>query len=180
MDSIFTFDRIDISSVPYPGAGIFSSPSLSVFFRRDSIGAIGLFNGAFETLVPDELGNPLRTGIDDDMIPTPVVLDGVAYVHGGGPRQNGSLAVRTGGDGDVTDTHVVWSGKNVTSPPSPVVVLRNEAVVIRIQRPELLVTAMGIALQEARAGECVKVRNVDSSRVVLCRVNTDGTVEPML
>ncbi|MBP7049704.1 MAG: PQQ-binding-like beta-propeller repeat protein [Phycisphaerae bacterium] len=63
-----------------------------------------------------------RTGINDDMIPTPVILDGVAYIHGGGPRQYGSLAVRTGGDGDVTDTHVVWSGKNVTSPPSPVVV----------------------------------------------------------
>ena len=63
-----------------------------------------------------------RTGIDDDMIPTPVIVDGVAYVHGGGPRQYGSLAVRTGGDGDVTDTHVVWSTKNVASPPSPVVV----------------------------------------------------------
>jgi len=63
-----------------------------------------------------------RTGINDDMIPTPVILDGVAYIHGGGPRQYGSLAVRTGGDGDVTDTHIVWSGKNVTSPPSPVVV----------------------------------------------------------
>lgn len=62
----------------------------------------------------------------------------------------------------------------------PVVVLRNDAVVIRIQRPELVVTAMGVALQEARAGECIKVRNVDSSRVVLCKVNTDGTVEPLL
>ena len=41
-------------------------------------------------------------------------------------------------------------------------------------------TAMGIALQEARAGDYVKVRNADSSRVVLCKVNTDGTVEPML
>ncbi|MCL5283062.1 MAG: flagellar basal body P-ring formation chaperone FlgA [Planctomycetes bacterium] len=62
----------------------------------------------------------------------------------------------------------------------PVVVLRNEAVVIRIQRPALVVTAMGVALQEARAGEYIKVRNVDSSRVVLCKVNTDGTVEPLL
>jgi flagella basal body P-ring formation protein FlgA len=62
----------------------------------------------------------------------------------------------------------------------PVVVARNDAVVIRIQRPELVVTAMGVALQEARAGEYIKVRNVDSSRVVLCKVNTDGTVEPML
>jgi outer membrane protein assembly factor BamB len=63
-----------------------------------------------------------RTGINDDIIPTPVIVDGIAYIHGGGPRQYGSLAVRTGGDGDVTDTHVVWSTKNVASPPSPVVV----------------------------------------------------------
>lgn len=60
------FDRTDISSVPFPGAGIFSAPSLSVFFRRDSSGAIGLFNGSFETTVTDAFGEPLRTGIDDD------------------------------------------------------------------------------------------------------------------
>jgi len=71
-------------------------------------------------------------------------------------------------------------GEMTSAAQSPVVVLRNEAVVIRIQRPELVVTAMGIALQEARAGEYVKVRNADSSRVVLCKVNPDGTVEPML
>ncbi len=63
-----------------------------------------------------------RTGIDDDMIPSPVVHDGVAYIHGGGPRHHGSLAVRLGGRGDITDTHIVWSGKNVASPPSPVIV----------------------------------------------------------
>jgi len=63
-----------------------------------------------------------RTGIDDDMIPSPVVVDGVAYIHGGGPRQHGSLAVRLGGRGDVTDTHIVWSSKDVASPPSPVIV----------------------------------------------------------
>jgi outer membrane protein assembly factor BamB len=63
----------------------------------------------------------VRTGINDDMIPTPLILDGIAYVHGGGPRQHGSLAIRIGGQGDVTETHVLWSGKNVASPPSPVI-----------------------------------------------------------
>ncbi|MBN1817277.1 MAG: PQQ-binding-like beta-propeller repeat protein [Sedimentisphaerales bacterium] len=62
-----------------------------------------------------------RTGIDDSMIPTPVIVDGVAYIHGGGPRSFGSLAVRTGGTGDVTNTHIVWSSKEVASPPSLVV-----------------------------------------------------------
>jgi flagellar basal body P-ring formation protein FlgA len=63
---------------------------------------------------------------------------------------------------------------------SPVVVLRNETVVIRIQQPGLTVTAVGVALQEARAGEFVRVRNADSSRIVICKVNGDGTVEPVL
>ena len=63
---------------------------------------------------------------------------------------------------------------------SPVVVMRNETVVIRMQRPGLLVTATGLVLQEARAGEYVKVRNTDSGRVVVCKVNADGTVEPVL
>ncbi len=63
-----------------------------------------------------------RTGINDDMIPTPVIVDGIAYIHGGGPREHGSLAVRLGGQGDVTESHVLWSSKNVASPPSPVIV----------------------------------------------------------
>ena len=43
-----------------------------------------------------------------------------------------------------------------------------------------MVTAVGMALQEGRTGECVKVRNTDSSRVIVCKVNADGTVEPVL
>jgi flagella basal body P-ring formation protein FlgA len=62
----------------------------------------------------------------------------------------------------------------------PVAVLRNEAVVIRIQRPGLMVTALGVALDEGRTGEYVKVRNADSNRIIICKVNTDGTVEPLL
>lgn len=63
---------------------------------------------------------------------------------------------------------------------SPVVIRRNETVVIRVERPGLVVTAVGIALQEGRAGEYVKIRNTDSSRVIVCKVNADGTVEPMM
>ena len=57
-------DRLDISSLPYAGASIFSTDSLSVFFRRDTVtglGAIGLFNGAAETWVYA----PGTLGIDD-------------------------------------------------------------------------------------------------------------------
>jgi len=63
---------------------------------------------------------------------------------------------------------------------SPVVIRRNETVVIRIERPGLVVTAVGTVLQEGRTGDHVKVRNADSSRVIVCKVNADGTVEPML
>ncbi len=63
---------------------------------------------------------------------------------------------------------------------SPVVIRRNESVVIRVERPGLIVTAVGTVLQEGRTGEHVKVRNADSSRVIVCKVNADGTVEPVL
>ena len=63
---------------------------------------------------------------------------------------------------------------------STVVVRRNETVQIRIERSGILVTAMGTALQEAHVGESLKVRNVDSRRVIICKVKPDGTVEPML
>ncbi len=63
---------------------------------------------------------------------------------------------------------------------STVLVRRNETVVIRLNRPGLTVTAVGTALQEARTGETVKVRNDDSRRVIVCKVNPDGTVEPVL
>jgi flagellar basal body P-ring formation protein FlgA len=65
------------------------------------------------------------------------------------------------------------------APQTPAVVLRNESVLIRLQRPGLMLTANGVALQEARAGEYVKVRNADSNRVIICKVCADGTVEPM-
>jgi flagella basal body P-ring formation protein FlgA len=86
----------------------------------------------------------------------------------------GLVAVRT----LAADTEI--RGDMAGAAQSPVVVLRNETVVIRIQQPGLTVTAVGVALQEARAGEFVRVRNADSSRIVICKVNGDGTVEPVL
>jgi len=59
-------------------------------------------------------------------------------------------------------------------------VKRNDNVIIRIERPCLSVTAVGKAMQEGRAGEIIKVRNVGSQRVIPAKVNEDGTVEPVL
>jgi len=62
----------------------------------------------------------VKTSMRDSTIGTPLVIDDIAYVHGGGVKSLSSLALRLGGSGDVTDTHVLWSGKEAVSVPSPV------------------------------------------------------------
>jgi flagella basal body P-ring formation protein FlgA len=61
-----------------------------------------------------------------------------------------------------------------------VVLKRNETVLIRIEIPGLLVTATGKAMQDGRIGEYIKVRNVDSKRIILAKVKEDRTVEPVI
>ncbi len=56
-------------------------------------------------------------GIPDYVCPSIVSRDGIVYVIGG--RQSRALAIRAGGRGNVTDSHLVWSasaGANVCSP----------------------------------------------------------------
>jgi outer membrane protein assembly factor BamB len=56
-------------------------------------------------------------GIDDYVCPSIVSHAGIVYAVGG--RQSRCLAVRAGGRGDVSDTHVLWdarAGANVSSP----------------------------------------------------------------
>lgn len=59
------------------------------------------------------------------------------------------------------------------------IVKRNQNVIIRIDRLGLEVTAIGKTMQQGIAGEYIKVRNVDSQRIILAKVNEDGTVEPV-
>jgi outer membrane protein assembly factor BamB len=57
------------------------------------------------------------TGIEDYVVPTPVIGDGIIYCLGG--RSNKALAIKLGGTGDVTKSHRLWFtnvGANVTSP----------------------------------------------------------------
>ncbi len=63
---------------------------------------------------------------------------------------------------------------------SPIIVKRNQNVVIRIERPGFLITAAGITIQDGRAGEYIKVRNMDSQRIILARIAEDGSAEPVL
>jgi outer membrane protein assembly factor BamB len=55
--------------------------------------------------------------IDMNAVPSPIVKDGICYVIGG--RSGGRAAIRLGGKGDVTETHLLWStsvGSYVSSP----------------------------------------------------------------
>ena len=66
-------------------------------------------------------GAPLwtcQTGIGWYMCPTPIAKDGIVYAIGGRNPQNG-LAIRAGGRGEVSGSHVLWKinkGSNVPSP----------------------------------------------------------------
>ena len=61
----------------------------------------------------------VKTGIPWYMCPTPVVQDGIVYVIGG-RTPNGALAIRAGGRGDVTGSHVVWKLNKGSNVPSPI------------------------------------------------------------
>jgi outer membrane protein assembly factor BamB len=68
---------------------------------------------------PDTLAPLWSCGTDIPwyMVPTAVARDGVVYCIGG--RPGGSLAIRTGGRGDVTESQRLWTsrkGGNVSSP----------------------------------------------------------------
>ena len=52
--------------------------------------------------------------------------------------------------------------------------------VIQLEAGGLVVTATGRMLDEGAAGDFVRVRNVDSQRVIIAKVNEDGTVVPIL
>ena len=65
-------------------------------------------------------------------------------------------------------------------PVKPQVLLeRNKTVLIRFEKPGLLITAVGKTMQQGGAGEYIKVRNMDSQRIILAKVKEDGTVEPV-
>jgi outer membrane protein assembly factor BamB len=64
-------------------------------------------------------GKPLWTcrGINDYIVPSVLAHDGVVYAIGG--RKNTCIAVRAGGQGDVSQSHKIWEigkGSNVSSP----------------------------------------------------------------
>lgn len=56
---------------------------------------------------------------DGNVSPTVVAGEGVAYLTGGF-QSRGTAAVKVGGEGDVTKTHTVWSSRQSSYVPTPV------------------------------------------------------------
>lgn len=59
-----------------------------------------------------------ETELDNNVSPSMVENDGIVYAVGG--RSGASVAIRIGGKGDVSRTHVVWRGDASSYVPSPV------------------------------------------------------------
>ena len=60
-----------------------------------------------------------ETGVDGTVCPSAVVNGDMVYVFGG-RRPAGSQAIRCGGKGDVTDSHLIWSTSNSSYVATPV------------------------------------------------------------
>jgi flagella basal body P-ring formation protein FlgA len=58
-------------------------------------------------------------------------------------------------------------------------VRRNQNVVMKIQTAQFTISSVGLALQDGRAGEVIKVQNADTRKVVNARIAPDGTVSPL-
>lgn len=86
----------------------------------DSTELVVAILGKLLSFDPDS-GAPLwncRTDISWYMVPSLLAHEGIVYCVGG--RSGGGLAVRTGGKGDVTTSHRVWTAKRGTNVPSPI------------------------------------------------------------
>ncbi|MCF7955803.1 MAG: flagellar basal body P-ring formation chaperone FlgA [Phycisphaerae bacterium] len=68
----------------------------------------------------------------------------------------------------------------LTQPKPEILIKRNALVVIKIDTLAILLTAKGTALSEGVFGEMIKVKNIDSNKIIICKVNYDGTVSPAI
>ena len=60
-----------------------------------------------------------QTGLPGNVSPSVIAVDGLIVTVGGYPK-TGSVAVRGGGKGDVTKTHIAWESANSSYVPTPV------------------------------------------------------------
>lgn len=60
---------------------------------------------------------------------------------------------------------------------APRMVLRGSIVTMKIQTPAMLITAQGRALQDGTKGEVVRIKNMQSMRIIEATVTADGIVQ---
>ncbi|MBN1974930.1 MAG: flagellar basal body P-ring formation protein FlgA [Sedimentisphaerales bacterium] len=75
--------------------------------------------------------------------------------------------------------NTVVTDNMVGSAEPPVIIKRNQSVVIRVEKPGFSITAVGKTMQDGKAGDVIKIKNADSQRIIIAKVNEDGSVEPM-
>lgn len=68
----------------------------------------------------------------------------------------------------------------VFKPKPAILVKRNSTVQIKIIGPTWRITTFGIALQNGRFGDAIRVRNIDSKRIIVARVDKAGDVVPIM
>ncbi len=65
----------------------------------------------------------VQTTLTDNLSPS-VIVDGESLYVFGGYRSSGSLAIKAGGKGNVTDSHILWTSRNSSYVATPVLVDR--------------------------------------------------------
>jgi len=116
-------------------------------------------------------------GLGFEVIPTPVVAEGLILCSSG--RQGPTIAIRPGGSGDVTTTHVAWtSPKGSPFVPSGIVV---DGVLYLVNDIQSVLTAhdvkTGQVLYQGRLGEPKKEGFSPSPVAFVCKIfftNDDG------
>lgn len=121
-EAVYAFDSKNGSPLwRSPAAGLSSTWSTPITISKDGRDSIVL-------AVPYELWayNPesgkLRwlseAVMSDSVCGSPIAQDGMIYAMG--ERGGGSVAIKTGGKGDVTRTHIAWEGKNGSRIGTPI------------------------------------------------------------
>ena len=68
----------------------------------------------------------------------------------------------------------------LTDKQGQIIVRRGQTVVMRIKGLGFTLSTIGQVLKDGRAGDFIKVRNVDTKRIVSAKVRFDGTVTPIV
>jgi flagella basal body P-ring formation protein FlgA len=89
----------------------------------------------------------------------------------------GMVAVRAIKSGNILANNVFGAAKGA---PAALIVKRGQTVVMKIEGAGFIVSAIGAAQEDGHAGDSIKVRNVDSNRIITAKVNDDGTVAPVI